>query len=169
MKVCSCSRRAHGRCPLLYVLDNIVVCARGCPVTVTSAGIYGLYHGTWIENRRLASDLITIVPSFHFFDIHSVLIAQRIYLSFGEPEETVKFSRLHHRIFYKVVECRLGFVFLNGQDAGHVCSRENGGCAFVLEHPSQQVYVFILCVVISGEGSSRNVFTLLYLCGLNKA
>ncbi len=68
---------------------------------------------------------------------------KNLHLRLGETEKRRHIARLHHGVFLKIVQGRLGLVFLDGQDAGHVHPGENPVGIFSLEHATEPVHVAV--------------------------
>ena len=104
--------------------------------------IHGILH---IAGLPMRDQFISVVPSPRFLEIHFVLFAEFFHFLLRKAEERRQLTRVSHGIFGKHVERRMRTIFLNRQDAGHVCQRH---IVLILEPRPQEVEIFSLSYLI---------------------
>ena len=132
----------------INIVGHGIVGTRTSPIVVAPLFADGSHNTIGVEHRQLRTYLIAVIPCFQFIVIHAMTFRQHLHLILGESEIAGHGAGLHHGIFLKIVERRLGLVLLDGQDAGHIHSRKHLRGRLAFEKPAQPVHISVChCLV----------------------
>ena len=83
---------------------------------------YRFHDGIRIVNRTYPFERISIIPLFHCLKTYIIFAAQRFYFFLSKSDIFTKHSRLNDRKFIEIRDSRLGAVFFDRKNTGHICS-----------------------------------------------
>ena len=132
--------------PLIVHLDVVghgIVGTCAGPVTAATAASQSHHHRVGVEHRRLITYLVAIIPLHQFVFVHLVFLGQCFYFLACESEVLRHVEGFHHRILHKIVECRLGLILLDGENARHIDTCEGIAGTRTFEHASQPVHIVV--------------------------
>ena len=91
---------------------------------------------------------ISVIPTLYFIAILMIFFCQFLHFLLSKTDIRCKVASTQHGKLIKIVQCWLRFFLFYWKNARKICQL-NILCGFCsLEHPSQKVYILILCFVI---------------------
>ena len=127
----------------LDIGDDGVIGTGGSPVTAILFVINRSHDRIGIEHAECLAYAIAVIPSFHLVHIQFVCLAKRLHFVMSESKSFCHFTWPNHRILTEIIQCRLGIVFLDGQNTREVCTSEHTVRILSLEQTAKQHDVFV--------------------------
>ena len=81
---------------------------------------------------------VAVIPLLHLFDIHIKRMTQLLNLIVSKSKDISHSAWIYHGILPKIVQCRLGIVLLNRQDASEICPGKDTVGVLGLEQAAEQ-------------------------------
>lgn len=86
-----------------------------------------------------------------------IFLGKRLYLCFHKPNLRCKIPRTQHGEFIKVIECRLGFQFLNRENSCQKSQCYESGRLSSFKHSPKKINISILYLLVLRLISYQNI------------